>query len=394
VDMLAQIGDILPRFRIYERLYHNHERLLVALSKAYLDVIHFCTRTKDFFLNAKRSMSESVMSVTVSVVANVNSVPLSIVLKGAWKPFRVDFSQHMIAFRQHSTRIEDEARLAHRIEATRMYEIQLANRALQVRNSKLQKRNSILSALPSVDYLGKYSKFLNRRHPGTNIWLFSTAKYMSWKAAPASDCLCCYGIPGSGKSVLASSVVEALKASKQSDSSIVCQYYCDYADVASLDPYCLMGSLLKQVLQYISLDSFTDDFLCPFQEGKALPSPDIVSEFLIQTLRGFRAVYFILDGIDEMSQENQPTVLALIETLLRQHPNLKLFVTSRIEEYWIRKALEPYGTVRLSHACIRDDVALFVEDCLTKAVGSGPIKDNEKLKDDVLEALLLGANGM
>lgn len=56
--MLAQIGDILPRFRVYERLYHNHERLLVALSRSYLDILRFCTRTKDFFLNAKHSMSE------------------------------------------------------------------------------------------------------------------------------------------------------------------------------------------------------------------------------------------------------------------------------------------------------------------------------------------------
>jgi hypothetical protein len=392
--MLAQIGDVLPRFRIYERLYHDHERLLVALSRAWLDIIHFCTRTKDFFLNANRSMSESAIIVSMFPVANVRPVPLSIVLKGAWKPFRLDFSGHMTAFRQHPMRIEDEARLAHRIKAAHMYEIQLANRALQVRSSKLQKRQSILFALPSVDYLGKYSRFLNRRHPGTNTWLFSTAKYMSWKTAQTSDCLCCYGIPGSGKSVLASSVVEALTTSKQSDSSIVCQYYCDHADVTSLDPYHLMGSLLKQILQCISLDSFTEDFQCPFGEGKALPSPDIVSEFLIQTLRGFRAVYLILDRIDEISQDNQPTVLTLIESLLRQHSNLKVFVTSRVEEYWIRKALKPYGTIRLSHACIRNDVTLFVEDYLKSAVSSGPITKDDKLKDEVLEALLLGANGM
>lgn len=57
VDMLVQIGDVVPRFQIYERLYRNHERLLVALSKVYFDILLFCTRTKDFFLNAKQSMS-------------------------------------------------------------------------------------------------------------------------------------------------------------------------------------------------------------------------------------------------------------------------------------------------------------------------------------------------
>jgi hypothetical protein len=56
--MLAQIGDVLPRFRIYERLFKNHERLLVALSAVYLDVLRFCIASKDLFVKARRSKSK------------------------------------------------------------------------------------------------------------------------------------------------------------------------------------------------------------------------------------------------------------------------------------------------------------------------------------------------
>lgn len=55
--MLAQIGDVLPRFRIYETLFSNHERLLAALSDAFLDVLSFCITTKEFFTRAKKSKS-------------------------------------------------------------------------------------------------------------------------------------------------------------------------------------------------------------------------------------------------------------------------------------------------------------------------------------------------
>lgn len=55
--MLAQVGDVLPRFRIYQALFSDHERLLVALSNAFLDLLKFCTTTKDFFLKGKKSMS-------------------------------------------------------------------------------------------------------------------------------------------------------------------------------------------------------------------------------------------------------------------------------------------------------------------------------------------------
>jgi hypothetical protein len=66
VEMLAQIGDVIPLFRIYERLFGNHERLLIALSQVYFDVLGFCTRVKDFFLQAKQSMSASVLQSSSS----------------------------------------------------------------------------------------------------------------------------------------------------------------------------------------------------------------------------------------------------------------------------------------------------------------------------------------
>lgn len=57
VDMLAQIGEVIPRYRIYEMLYGKHARFLLALSEAYLDVLKFCTQTKAYFKRAKKSLS-------------------------------------------------------------------------------------------------------------------------------------------------------------------------------------------------------------------------------------------------------------------------------------------------------------------------------------------------
>jgi hypothetical protein len=57
-DMLAQIGDVLPRFHIYQIVFRNHEKLLLALSDAFLDVLNFCVITKDFFAASRKSLSE------------------------------------------------------------------------------------------------------------------------------------------------------------------------------------------------------------------------------------------------------------------------------------------------------------------------------------------------
>jgi hypothetical protein len=57
VDMFASIGDALPRFHIYQIIFRNHERLLGAISDAYLDVIQFCVKAKEFFSSARGRLS-------------------------------------------------------------------------------------------------------------------------------------------------------------------------------------------------------------------------------------------------------------------------------------------------------------------------------------------------
>ena len=53
--MLERIGDILPRFRAYERLFPNNERLVQSLSMVYVDILGFCSDIKAVFRRGKRS---------------------------------------------------------------------------------------------------------------------------------------------------------------------------------------------------------------------------------------------------------------------------------------------------------------------------------------------------
>ena len=59
VDMLAHIGDVIPRFQIYEQLFPSHLRLTQALSNSYLDVLKFCVVVKKAFRRAKRHVCKA-----------------------------------------------------------------------------------------------------------------------------------------------------------------------------------------------------------------------------------------------------------------------------------------------------------------------------------------------
>ena len=57
IDMLEDIGDVLPRFQAYETIFSSNPRLMQSLSNAYLDIAQFCTSVKAAFTKAKKSGS-------------------------------------------------------------------------------------------------------------------------------------------------------------------------------------------------------------------------------------------------------------------------------------------------------------------------------------------------
>ena len=60
--MFTRIGDVLPRFWLYETLFPSHERLVQALSVVYLDILTFCNDAKSVFRKAKSSASTPLNS--------------------------------------------------------------------------------------------------------------------------------------------------------------------------------------------------------------------------------------------------------------------------------------------------------------------------------------------
>jgi hypothetical protein len=375
--MFGIMGDTLPRFRIYEQLFGNHERLLRTISMAYLDILKFSIRVKNFFGHARKT-----------------PLPLSIVCRAIWKPFRQDFDTCMMDFRKHQKSVEKAAGLAHMIESARRRDVEKANQALQKHNAKIRKRHHFLSVLQTVDYQSKHIAISDLRHPGTNAWLQDDARYIEWLDSSKSECLCCYGIPGAGKSVLASWAAESLHQSLNDPGSLLCYYYFDYADSRSLEPNYLLGSLTKQVLTRLPLDFFGEGLELPDDEQASWPFARRIS-FLTQLFRKFSKAFIILDGLDELNREGQNAALQLVEALLQVSGTVvKVFVTSRLEEPLVRKSLRAHVSFELSPISVSADISLSVEHELQMASESNPILRDPEMRKEVNDALTIGANGM
>lgn len=118
--MLARIGDILPRCEVYQTLFPTNERLLQAISIAYLDIIDFCWTAKNLF----RKMMKSTKGGTFNLDHQTwyrKSIDVRIVLltfKFLWRDFNKDFEEKLNDFRAHVKVVEKQAGLSNMIEAS------------------------------------------------------------------------------------------------------------------------------------------------------------------------------------------------------------------------------------------------------------------------------------
>ena len=97
-----------------------------------------------------------------------------------------------------------------------------------VRNQEDQGRQTILDWITPIDYAPQQSNFISRRQAGTGQWLLNSAEFKAWLQI-SKQILFCPGIPGAGKTILTSIVVEELITRFENDGNIGIAYiYCNY----------------------------------------------------------------------------------------------------------------------------------------------------------------------
>lgn len=91
-----------------------------------------------------------------------------------------------------------------------------------------RERQAILDWLTPVDYATQQSDFIYRQQKGTGQWLLDSAEFQAWLETDKQT-LFCPGIPGAGKTILTSIVVDELTIRFSNDPTIGIAYlYCNF----------------------------------------------------------------------------------------------------------------------------------------------------------------------
>ncbi|KAH9164371.1 hypothetical protein EDB89DRAFT_2233963 [Lactarius sanguifluus] len=241
------------------------------------------------------------------------------------------------------------------------------------------------------------------QYKGTAVWFFQASIFIEWKST--GSLLWIHGKPGSGKSVICSSVVQDIMAVCEAGSAIMAYFYFDFRDLKKQTRHDLLLSL---VFQLSTRSSPCCDVLHhvykTHEDGTRQPSDDTLKECLKEMLRllGHGPTFVVLDALDECPDSPgipypRHEVLELVRELVDLDlQGLHICATSR-PEVDIRAVLEPLASRSVSlhnQTGQQTDIADYVRN----VVNLSPSTEMRRWRADdrnlVIKTLTERADGM
>jgi hypothetical protein len=254
-----------------------------------------------------------------------------------------------------------------------------------------QEHEQILKWLTPIDYASQQNDYLRRRQSGTGQWLLDSEKYQAWLKT-SRQTLFCPGIPGAGKTILTSIVINDLITRFQNDPSIGIAYiFCNFRRKDDQKAEDLLASLLKQLSQERpSLPDIVKDLYGRHKDKRTRPPLEEISRTLQSVAAMYSGVFIIVDALDECQVYDGCRTRFLLEIFnLQAKCGANLFATSRfIPE--IKERFE--GSISLEIRASNEDVRRYLNGHMSQLPGF--VRRSQELQDKVKTEIVKAVGGM
>ncbi|CRG92353.1 Polyprotein pp220 [Talaromyces islandicus] len=256
-----------------------------------------------------------------------------------------------------------------------------------------KEQRDILDWLSPTDYFSQHSDFIRKRQSGTGKLLLHSNEFQGW-ITQQNRILFCPGIPGSGKTMTTSSVIDYLHARYPESNTVGIAYiYCNFRRQEEHHSTHLLLNLLKQFSQGRSiLPQCVKDLYEKHHFKGTRPSIDEISDALASVIAGFRKPFVIIDALDECKTPGAIQSEFLYEIFhLQAKTGASLFATSRhipeIEDEFKKK-----GAVFLEIRASDGDIKRYLDGNTSRL--PLVVQENPKLEEVVKTSIIRAADGM
>ncbi|EGX43896.1 hypothetical protein AOL_s00210g343 [Orbilia oligospora ATCC 24927] len=382
-DMIVKLQHHCPRIERIGKLFQNSQKLQDAILGFYAIIVEFCL--KQF-------------------------------VKSIWKPFKVQFADLEGQLEEQRHMIDDEVLIASELAAHQAAQCTLIyqnrgythrefevnqwtrNKEWQLKQdlaAKKRKLSRILERISGLDHRRSFSNARGRRHPETGKWFFQLPEFKNWDAALDSSALWYNGIPGSGKSILATSVIEHLYTLHKNKKTSIIYFFCDFHTPETLRYRNILSSLLKQavILNTTLSNQAQAELETSYLDSQFLPDAYKIEAFFSQFAQKLGTLYILIDGIDECPEEERLDLIAFLKRFLARNLQQTKFILSSRPDIEIPRALPISYRISISSAASRPDLEAYISHELESKCPNLEVY-SPQINQDIKQALLKGANGM
>ncbi|KAL8638995.1 MAG: hypothetical protein Q9228_003911, partial [Teloschistes exilis] len=193
-----------------------------------------------------------------------------------------------------------------------------------------ERHEKIRQWLNAPDPSLNYNRALKDRQVNTGGWFFRSNSYGKWLSKSGS-LLWLYGIPGCGKTILSSTIIQnTIEHCQSRASTAVLYFYFDFNDVEKQRHEKMIRSLIVQLfLQRTRTSQALEALYLSSMNGERQPTSETLLKTLQQML-GFEDTYIVIDALDECLERHE--LMENIEELTRwTGEKLHILITSRPE---------------------------------------------------------------
>ena len=260
-----------------------------------------------------------------------------------------------------------------------------------VRHQEDQGRQIVLDWLTPVDYATQQSDFISRRAVGTGQWLLESAEFQSWLKTD-QQVLFCPGIPGAGKTILSSIVVDYLYADVQKDTNIGIAYlYCNFRRQDEQKAEGLLASLLKQLAQGLyPLPDSVKSLYDSHKTNRTRPTFNEISSTLQSVSALYSRSFIVVDALDECQAFNGCRTKLLTEIFaLQAKSRTNIFSTTR----FIPEITDHFkNCMRLEIRASDHDVRRYLDGHMSQLPRC--VLRNSELQSEIKAEIVKAVNGM
>ncbi|KAI0010504.1 hypothetical protein F4779DRAFT_577169 [Xylariaceae sp. FL0662B] len=359
LDAYQSLGEQIPLLEGYQQLFTSSAHMKTVLSLIYQDILEFHREAIKHF---KQRLLKQVFQAT-------------------WRGFTRKIEHLKENLRRHKQLIESHATIVQFEEIQRLRDDARRTFESHQRGEMDRHRLRVIQWLSPFNVDNLQAQYTETRSicGDAGRWLLNDSRFQKWfnPNQCLSPLLWINGIPGAGKTILASAIVDQVRSVTNTSTAF---FYCKHGDPSRNTFVSIARSLLAQLLTQ-------NDHLLQILYEKASMSGEIVltskaiaKDLLHIALNNCRIAYVVLDGLDECDRNDRKDIATWFQSEVQLPPGnigaIRCLFLSQ-DDGIARKDLGAIPSIKIMPSDIKHDLVAFArvwhERIETKF---GKLKDN------------------